>query len=99
MASAIEWSEVADEVGGQVRRQAPKLLALAIATGLELALRRRLKRQAPKLLALAIGTGAEMVRQRRSPARGGAMRKSRAGWKLLLVTWLAAAAVLALNRR
>jgi hypothetical protein len=75
MGNAIEWSEVADEVGGQVRRQAPKLLALAIATGLELALRRRLKRQAPKLMALAIGTGAELVRQRRAP-RGGAIRKS-----------------------
>ena len=57
MGSAIEWSEVADEVGGQVRRQAPKLLALAIATELELALRRRLRRQGPKLMALAIGTG------------------------------------------
>jgi len=81
-----------------MRRQAPKLLALAIATGLELALRRRLKRQAPKLLALAIGTGAELARQRRAPS-GGPLRKSRAGWKLLLVTGLAAAAVLALNRR
>jgi hypothetical protein len=99
MSRAIEWSEVAGEVKGQMRRQAPKLLALAIATGLELALRRRLKRQAPKLLALAIGTGAEMMRQRRSPVRGGAIRKSRAGWKLLLVTGLAATAVLALNRR
>jgi hypothetical protein len=98
MGNAIEWSEVADEVGGQVRRQAPKLLALAIATGLELALRRRLKRQAPKLMALAIGTGAELMRQRRAP-RGGAIRKSRAGWKLLVVTGLAAAAVIALNRR
>jgi hypothetical protein len=98
MGNAIEWSEVADEVGGQVRRQAPKLLALAIATGLELALRRRLRRQAPRLMALAIGTGAELVRQRRSP-HGGAIRKSRAGWKLLVVTGLAAAAVLALNRR
>ena len=98
MGNAIEWSEVADEVGGQVRRQAPKLLALAIATGLELALRRRLKRQAPKLMALAIGTGAELFRQRRAP-RGGAIRKSRAGWKLLVVTGLASAAVLALNRR
>ena len=98
MGNAIEWSEVADEVGGQVRRQAPKLLALAIATGLELALRRRLKRQAPKLMALAIGTGAELVRQRRAP-HGGSIRKSRAGWKLLVVTGLAAAAVLALNRR
>jgi hypothetical protein len=98
MGNAIEWSEVADEVGGQVRRQAPKLLALAIATGLEFALRRRLKRQAPKLMALAIGTGAELVRQRRAP-RGGAIRKSRAGWKLLVVTGLAASAVLALNRR
>jgi len=97
MGNAIEWSEVADEVGGQVRRQAPKLLALAIATGLELALRRKLRRQAPRLMALAIGTGAEMVRQRRAARPGG--RRRRSGWKLLAVTGLAAAAVLALNRR
>ncbi len=99
MAQAIDWSEVATEMKGQARRNAPKLLALGIATGLELAMRRRLRRQAPKLLALAIGTGAEMIRQRRSPVRGGAIRKSRAGWKLLVVTGLAAVAVLALNRR
>jgi len=99
MSHAIDWSEIAGEMKGQARRQAPRLLALGIATGLELAMRRRLRRQAPKLLALAIGTGAEMIRQRRSPARGGAIRKSRAGWKLLAVTGLAAVAVLALNRR
>ena len=99
MGHAIDWADVASEMKGQARRSAPKLLALGIATGLELAMRRRLRRQAPKLLALAIGTGAEMLRQRRSPARGGATRRSRSGWKLLLVTGLAAAAVVALNRK
>jgi len=95
---SAQWSDVADEVRGQARRQAPKLIALAIATGLELAMRRRLRRQAPKLLALAIGTGAEMLRQRRAPSAASG-RRVRSGWKLLLVTGLAATAVLALNRR
>ena len=41
MSHAIDWSEIAGEVKGEARRQAPKLLALGIATGLELAMRRR----------------------------------------------------------
>lgn len=95
---AIKWSDVAGQLKGEVRRQGPKLLALGIATGLELAMRRRLRRQAPKLLALAIGTGAEMIRQRQS-SRPTSGRRARSAWKLLLVTGLAATAVLMLNRR